>query len=524
MSDAVLVPRDDEAAVAVVRLNRPDRRNALTTELKVALRDALEEVGADDDVRAVVLAVAGQAFCVGQDLGEHAAALREGERRRSCAPSPEHYNRITTALATMPKPVVAAVNGACVGAGLGFALACDLRVAAEGVRFATAFAGHRVRRRLGALGDPRPRRRRVPGHRAADARRHLHRREPPATGASCARSSPPRSSTTAPSPWPAASRPGPTRRLRRDQGRHRARHGLVAAERPRARGRRPGAPRRPPRTTAAPSRRSSPSRSRPSPGADPVRRRVGTWRAAARAHPRRPRRAASSRRAGPTSAGTGCARCASTSRSRDSPSTPPGWPRTSSTGRRCARPGCPRWCSCRASPSRPTSGRASPRCSPPTATSTPTTCAATGSPTTSRPTTSPPTPTSSPASSPLCASSARSSSATQRRGDRALLALRAPATVGGVVAANGDGTPYFGPDRRPPAAAALRRLLVDPIARRGGHRRRPAPGPDPLARRGPVRAGLPGRRRRDRPLARPVPAPRRGGRVRRRRSAGPSSG
>jgi 2-(1,2-epoxy-1,2-dihydrophenyl)acetyl-CoA isomerase len=136
----VLVHRDDEAAVAVVRLNRPERRNSLTTELKVALRDALEEVGADDTVRAVLLASSGAAFCVGQDLGEHAAALREGGDDLMST-VPEHYNRITTALATMPKPVVAAVQGACVGAGLGFALACDLRVAAEGVRFATAFGG-----------------------------------------------------------------------------------------------------------------------------------------------------------------------------------------------------------------------------------------------------------------------------------------------------------------------------------------------------------------------------------------------
>ena len=54
---------------------------------------------------------------------------------------PEHYNRITSALATMPKPAIAAVGGTCVGAGLGFALACDLRLAASGVRFATAFSG-----------------------------------------------------------------------------------------------------------------------------------------------------------------------------------------------------------------------------------------------------------------------------------------------------------------------------------------------------------------------------------------------
>lgn len=135
---AATIERD--GAVATVRLNRPDKRNALTTELKVALRDALESVGADPEVRAVVLASSGTAFCVGQDLGEHAEALR-ADASTALDTVPEHYNRIAFALAGMPKPVVAAINGACVGAGLGFALACDLRIAVAGTRFATAFAG-----------------------------------------------------------------------------------------------------------------------------------------------------------------------------------------------------------------------------------------------------------------------------------------------------------------------------------------------------------------------------------------------
>ena len=138
VDDAVTIERD--GAVATVRLHRPDRRNALTTELRVALRDALESVGADPDVRAVVLASSGKAFCVGQDLGEHAQALR-ADPSTALDMIPDEYNRIALALAGMPKPVVAAINGVCVGAGLGFALACDLRVAVAGTKFATAFAG-----------------------------------------------------------------------------------------------------------------------------------------------------------------------------------------------------------------------------------------------------------------------------------------------------------------------------------------------------------------------------------------------
>jgi 2-(1,2-epoxy-1,2-dihydrophenyl)acetyl-CoA isomerase len=137
---AVLVGRDaQEPAVAIVTLNRPDRRNALTVELKEALVAALDGVAADPSVRAVVLAGSGKSFCVGQDLAEHAEALRR-DAATAFDTVPRHYNPVVRALATMPKPVVAAINGAAVGAGLGFALACDLRVAADTATFATAFA------------------------------------------------------------------------------------------------------------------------------------------------------------------------------------------------------------------------------------------------------------------------------------------------------------------------------------------------------------------------------------------------
>ena len=137
---AVLVTADDEdAAVAVVTLDRPAKRNALTVELKEALLAALEGVAADGDVRAVVLAGSGRSFCVGQDLGEHVRAL-EADAATAFDTVVRHYNPIVRALATMPKPVVAAVNGAAVGAGLGLALACDLRVAADSATFATAFS------------------------------------------------------------------------------------------------------------------------------------------------------------------------------------------------------------------------------------------------------------------------------------------------------------------------------------------------------------------------------------------------
>lgn len=134
----VIVDRD--GAVVTITMNRPQRRNALTADLKAELLKAVTAAGDDTSVRAVVLAAAGPAFCVGQDLGEHARSLADDAK---CAFDTvrEHYSPIIHALMTMPKPTVAAVSGTCVGAGLGLALACDLRVFASRVKLATAFTG-----------------------------------------------------------------------------------------------------------------------------------------------------------------------------------------------------------------------------------------------------------------------------------------------------------------------------------------------------------------------------------------------
>lgn len=125
--------------VATVTLNRPDAMNALDTELKTALRDMLHAVATDDAVRAVILTGSGRAFCVGQDLGEHARNLA-GDIDAVWRTVPEHYAPIAVALATMPKPVVAAVNGVAAGAGAAFALACDLRIVADNAGFNMAFS------------------------------------------------------------------------------------------------------------------------------------------------------------------------------------------------------------------------------------------------------------------------------------------------------------------------------------------------------------------------------------------------
>lgn len=138
MSDTVLL--EVEGSVATITLNRPDALNSLTVEAKVALLDAVQSVADDTAVRALVLTGAGRGFCVGQDLREHAALLEAGD------PAPlstvrEHYNPVIVALADLPIPTIAAVNGTAAGAGLGLACALDLRIGAAGSRLTTAFAG-----------------------------------------------------------------------------------------------------------------------------------------------------------------------------------------------------------------------------------------------------------------------------------------------------------------------------------------------------------------------------------------------
>ncbi|MBR7835878.1 enoyl-CoA hydratase/isomerase family protein [Actinospica durhamensis] len=113
--------------------------NALDDATKDALLAALRRAAADSAVRAVLLTGAGKAFCVGQDLREHAGKLASGEPISNTVE--QHYNPITLALAGMPKPVVAAINGVVAGAGAGFALACDLRIAADTAKMNLAFAG-----------------------------------------------------------------------------------------------------------------------------------------------------------------------------------------------------------------------------------------------------------------------------------------------------------------------------------------------------------------------------------------------
>jgi 2-(1,2-epoxy-1,2-dihydrophenyl)acetyl-CoA isomerase len=125
-------------AAAKVELNRPERMNAWDAQLARDLRAALTSVAEDAGVRAVLLTGAGRAFSSGADLKE---SQREGEAgpRDLYSVLTQRYHPLILGVREMPKPVVAAVNGAAAGIGLSLALACDLVIAAESAYFLLAF-------------------------------------------------------------------------------------------------------------------------------------------------------------------------------------------------------------------------------------------------------------------------------------------------------------------------------------------------------------------------------------------------
>jgi len=137
VTESLLVDRSD--SVVTLTLNRPAAMNALDVSLKESLRDTLAELEHDRSCRAVVLAGAGAAFCAGQDLREHAAMLEAGSTD-PLGTVRAHYNPIAARLASLPKPVIAAVRGMAAGAGASLAFLADFRVGGPGTSFLLAFA------------------------------------------------------------------------------------------------------------------------------------------------------------------------------------------------------------------------------------------------------------------------------------------------------------------------------------------------------------------------------------------------
>jgi 2-(1,2-epoxy-1,2-dihydrophenyl)acetyl-CoA isomerase len=140
MTDSPAVLLDLTDGVATITLNRPEAMNSLDVATKELLLETVRRVADDPAARCVVLTGTGRAFCTGQDLKEHIQILRSGSSESLFRTVDEHYNPIVTALASMAKPVIAAVNGVAAGAGASLAFACDLRVVADTAGFNLAFA------------------------------------------------------------------------------------------------------------------------------------------------------------------------------------------------------------------------------------------------------------------------------------------------------------------------------------------------------------------------------------------------
>jgi 2-(1,2-epoxy-1,2-dihydrophenyl)acetyl-CoA isomerase len=129
---------EQRAGYRVLTLNRPDRLNAFTEGMHLALRRALEEAEQDTACRALLITGGGRGFCAGQDLNDRLA--KPGETVVLGGTLEQFYNPLVLQLRALPFPVVAAVNGVAAGAGANIALACDIVLAARSAKFVQAFA------------------------------------------------------------------------------------------------------------------------------------------------------------------------------------------------------------------------------------------------------------------------------------------------------------------------------------------------------------------------------------------------
>ncbi len=139
--------------VSVVRLNRPERLNAMSIELCLELRDTLEQIGRDNDCWIVVLTGSGRAFCAGLDLKDGSAIPNiEGLPISRIGPHAMRiYSKLVPTMRQVPQPIIAAINGVAYGGGLCLALAADLRVASESALFnATGIVNGLTSTELGA--------------------------------------------------------------------------------------------------------------------------------------------------------------------------------------------------------------------------------------------------------------------------------------------------------------------------------------------------------------------------------------
>ncbi len=128
-----------EDGIATLTMNRPDRLNALSQSMLAALKESLARLAEDERAGAIVITGAGRGFCAGGDVKD--MARRSGQTWEERIARLSSMHELPRMMRRHPKVIVAMVNGPAFGAGLGVAMACDLRVAARSARFGTAFAG-----------------------------------------------------------------------------------------------------------------------------------------------------------------------------------------------------------------------------------------------------------------------------------------------------------------------------------------------------------------------------------------------
>lgn len=140
MTETNILLLEKTEGIGIITLNRPDKFNALNDELTYKLKDALKEMDKDAAVKAVIITGAGRGFCSGQDLMS-TSLPRDSSQRPSLGNAVRHrYNPIVLKIRRMEKPVIAAINGAAVGAGASLALMCDFRIGSENAYFVQAFS------------------------------------------------------------------------------------------------------------------------------------------------------------------------------------------------------------------------------------------------------------------------------------------------------------------------------------------------------------------------------------------------
>lgn len=135
-----------ENGISIITLNRPDKLNAITRDMLIDLSEIIRETIQDDDVKGVIITGNGRAFCSGTDVSnlgrtpQEEAKIQEQRRQRQKATTvPDTYPLANWTFTRIPKPTIAAVNGAAVGMGAEWVIQCDIRIASENARFGWVF-------------------------------------------------------------------------------------------------------------------------------------------------------------------------------------------------------------------------------------------------------------------------------------------------------------------------------------------------------------------------------------------------